>query len=369
MTTSIKKNVITRSEYIPGRNKSAIKTNRSGKKSLIQLSSNTSILGPSPWVIKAVSDEMMSIQYYPDASARLLKNTISKKIGVGPRNLLIGNGSAEIIDLISRAILDQKDEVILGNPTFPKYEISAQICNAAITKIAMKDSKHDMKTFLKNISENTKLIFIDTPCNPVGTALSAKEISDFISSVPENILIVIDEAYHEFNDPQNHLDYSNFLEKKNVVFMRTLSKAYGVAGLRIGYLIGNPEIISYINKVREVFNVNSLAIIGGVAALEDEEHLNNNLSLTYNQKHYLYSRLDDLGFCYYKSEANFIFINSERDLESVDKFLLDRGLIIRPVQLDGYKTGHIRVTIGKPEENSHFIDSLKEMKKVIPVIN
>ncbi|MDX1700954.1 MAG: histidinol-phosphate transaminase, partial [Melioribacteraceae bacterium] len=357
MTSYLKKNIIQSGSYIPGRNKSSV-TNSNGTQSTIQLSSNTSILGPSPKVIEVIKNEVEIIKYYPDASAKIFKETVSNKLGIKPENLLVGNGSAEIIDIINRAILHEKDEIIIGNPTFPKYDISATICNALVTKVNMINNKHDLDGMLKSISNSTRVIFIDTPCNPVGTALTKNEIIDFINNLPSNVLAVFDEAYFEFNDPSNHIDYTAFLDQKNVLFMRSLSKAYGIAGLRIGYLIGNPEMISYINKVREVFNVNSLALLAGNAAIKDEEHLIKNVVLTHQQKEYLYSKLDELNFSYQESLGNFILIDTKRDLHIVDTFLLNRGLIVRPIQTDEKNVGLIRVTIGKPEENNVFIDAL-----------
>ena len=364
MATHLKKNVIQSGSYIPGRNKSSLTMENNRVK--IQLSSNTSILGPSPKVIEALRNDVDTIKYYPDASARLFKETVSKKVGVKPENLLIGNGSAEIIDLINRALLHEREEIIIGNPTFPKYEISAQICNAKITKVDMVNGKHDLNGILRSINSSTKVIFIDTPCNPVGSALSKNEIISFFENIPNHVTVVIDEAYYEFNDPENHIQYSKYLNLKNVLFMRSLSKAYGIAGLRIGYLIGNSELIAYVNKVREVFNVNSLALLGGNAAIKDEEHLIKNIVLTHQQKGFLYTMLDELGYSYQESLGNFILIDTKREINTVDKFLLDRGLIVRPIQTKEKTSGLIRVTIGKPEENKVFIDALRELKEIVP---
>lgn len=365
----IKENVLETGSYIPGRNHINSGFINKIRQNPLKLSSNTNILGPSPKVLDAIKNELSNVNHYPDPEAKVIKEKLSEKLCVDTRNLLVGNGSAEIIDLINRAYIKNGDEVLLGYPSFPKYEISARIHAANVKAIPMLNNEHDLDKIAVNISSKTKIIYIDNPSNPVGTAKTKKDIISFIEKVPENLIIVLDEAYLEFNNPKEHLDYSQLIKKKNVLIMRTLSKAYGIAGLRIGYLIGNSSLISYVNKVREVFNVNSLALSAGIAAINDNDHLIKNLILTQQQKEYFYKKLDQLNYCYIKSKTNFILINTERDLGEVDNFLLRHGIIIRPIRLNGSKSGYIRVTIGKPEENKYLIEILSNISKAIQVIN
>jgi len=364
-----KTNILEATSYIPGRSKIGSNLDDDIDQNFINLSSNTNILGPSPKVIEAIKKEITKIQHYPDPDAKNFKEIISTKLNIDIGNILVGNGSAELIDVTNRALIKEGDEIILGYPTFPKYEISAKVHSANINSIPMLNYEHNLDKISSSISKTTKVIYLDNPSNPVGSVKSKKEILNFIDKIPDGTILVIDEAYLEFYDPKNQLNYSKLVKKENILIMRTLSKAYGIAGLRIGYLIGNSNLISYLNKVREVFNVNSLALVGGIAAIKDEDHLMENLVLTHHQKKYLCKNLEQHNFCFHKSTTNFIFINTERDIEFVDKFLLKQGIIIRPIRLNNCKSGHIRVTIGKPAENKYLIESLLKMKKAIPVIN
>lgn len=368
MDKLLRKNLINSFQYVPGRSKFDL-SNDDKQFEKIQLSSNTSILGPSQLVLNAINSTMNKIHYYPDPNAKKLRSKLAKINEININNLLIGNGSAEIIDLINHSFIEPGDEVLISEPTFQKYKISANICNAKLIAVKLNKSKHDLENLLKNISKKTKVIFLDNPNNPVGSIISKDDLQLFLDEVPPNVICVIDEAYHEFNFPENYISYKDYVQKNNVIFLRSFSKAYGIAGLRVGYMIGHAETVNYVNKVREVFNVNLLGLEAAYAALEDIEHLNLNVSITISEKEKYYRVLDSLDFKYYKSMANFILINTERDLDTVDKYLLEKGIIIRPIELSDNEEGHIRVTMGSIKENKYFFDVLAQLKKTIKKTN
>jgi len=351
--------------YIPGRSIESIQKEY-GNSKIYKLASNENPLGPSPKAIKAIRQYLKNIHRYPDPDANRLKNKLAEKLNLAHDNFLIGNGAAEIIDLIALAFIDPQDEVLLSYPTFPKYALSARRVLGNVISIEMKNFQHDYHTILNRISPKTKLIFIDTPSNPVGCKLSQAEQQFILDNLPDHVVLVLDEAYREFIDEHDCLNYHDVLpDRKNVLFLRTLSKGYGLSGLRIGYLIGHPETIADVNRVREVFNVNSLALVAAEAALDDDEHLQRTIAANEKGKQYLYRHLKRLGFDFQPTNANFILVDTNRPLDIVDDFLLQRGIIVRPMNLNGFANGYIRVSIGKPAANRAFIQALEELKKNI----
>jgi len=351
--------------YIPGKSIESIK-NENGLLKIYKLASNENPLGPSPKAVKAIKQYLKYIHRYPDPDANRMKKKLAEKLDLSPDHFLIGNGGAEIIDLIALALIDPGDEVLLSYPTFPKYALSVKRVLGSVINIEMKNFQHDYHAILNGISPKTKLIFIDTPSNPVGCKLSRAEQQFILDNLPEHVMLVLDEAYREFIDEQDCLDYHDVLpDRKNVLFLRTLSKGYGLSGLRIGYLIGHPDTIADVNRVREVFNVNSLALVAAEAALDDDEHLQRTIEVNEKGKQYLYRHLERLGFDFLPTSANFILVNTKRPVDRVDEFLLQRGIIIRPMHLNGFAHEFIRVSIGKPAANRAFIKAVGELKTAI----
>lgn len=352
--------------YIPGRSVESIKE-EFGLTKVYKLASNENPLGPSPKAVKAIKRYLKNIHRYPDPDANGLKKKLAEKFNLTPDNFLIGNGAAEIIDLIALALIDPDDEVLLSYPTFPKYYLSTKRVLGKVIKIPMKNFQHDSHAILKRISSKTKLIFIDTPSNPVGCKLSRSEQQFLLANLPQHVVMVLDEAYREFIDENDCLDYHEvILQRKNVLFLRTLSKGYGLSGLRIGYLVGHPDTIADVNRVREVFNVNSLALVAAEAALDDDDHLNRTIETNEKGKQYLYRHLKRLGFDFQPTYANFLLVDANQPLDEVNKFLLQHGIIVRPMNLNGFANGYIRVSIGKPAANRAFIHAMKELKLKIP---
>ena len=348
--------------YIPGRSVESIQQ-EFGISKVYKLASNENPLGPSPKALKAIKKYLKNVHRYPDADASCLKKKLAEKFNLSSENFLIGNGAAEIIDLIALAFIDPDDEVLLSYPTFPKYYLSTKQVLGKVINIPMKDFHHDYKTMLNRITQKTKLIFIDTPSNPVGSRLSKKEQEFIINALPDHVLLIIDEAYCDFVDKDDCLDTNQIVgERRNVLFLRSFSKGYGLSGLRVGYLIGHPDTIADVNRVREVFNVNSLAQVAAEAALDDDDHLKRTIEANEKGKQYLYRQLKRLGIEFQPTYANFILVNTNRPLDEVDEFLLKRGIIIRPLNLNGFTDGYIRVSIGKASANRAFINAMEKLQ-------
>ncbi|MBI4335695.1 MAG: histidinol-phosphate transaminase, partial [Candidatus Omnitrophica bacterium] len=333
-----------------------------GLKEVIKLASNENALGPSPKAVAAIRKNLKNINRYPDSASYYLKRGLSKRLGVSAENLVIGNGSDELIVLALRAFVDEGDEVIIADKTFLIYEIASQAVNARIVRVPMKDFKYDLGAMKERVSGNTRIVFIANPDNPNGTYVTGREVSAFMKGLPDDTLVFFDEAYYEFGaSGKDYPDTMKYLDRGNVVIARTFSKAYGLSGLRVGYAIAGKELVNCMNKVREPFNVNILAQTAASAALDDREFLNRTLANTRRGKDFLYKEFDRMGLGYVPSATNFILVNVGRDSKEVFKGLLSRGIIVRDMKAWGLDT-YIRVTIGTPLENRKFIRALKELK-------
>jgi len=365
MSQYVRKNLLDIPPYIPGRSIESIKKQFSISK-VYKLASNENPLGPSKKSLQAIREHIKDVFRYPDANATNLKDKLASKYNLSPQNFLIGNGLAEVIDLIALAFVDPGDVVLLGHPTFPKYFLASKRVNGHVKHIKMKNFHHDYKEIFNQVTDKTKIIFIDNPNNPVGSKLSKSEQEEILCFLPEHIVLILDESYRDYIDESECLDYQSVInERKNIVFLRSFSKGYGLSGLRVGFAIGHPEIISDINRVREVFNTNSLALVAAEAALDDDEHLVKSREANEKKKKYLYHHLNRLGYDFQPSFTNFIFVNTFRNLEAVDNFLLQYGVIIRPMRLKDFPDIYIRVSIGKTAENWAFIKAMEKMKECL----
>jgi histidinol-phosphate aminotransferase len=328
---------------------------------VIKLASNENPLGPSQKALEAINKYSKDVYLYPDQNCFELKGLISEKLGLSSDNVVIGNGSDEIMLLIALAYISAEDEVILSLNTFSTYEMVSRLMEASITTINLNNYKYDLKAMADISSEKTKLIFVCNPNNPTGTIAPQKELDYLVSKVSPNTIIVIDEAYGDYVESK---DYPNSLEyvrsKKNVIVLRTFSKIFGLAGLRVGYGVAKPEIIKYLNLVRLPFSVNRLGQLAAAVSLSDTLHVEKSRRNNSEGKSYLYAELDKLGLNYLKTEANFIFINLNDDADMVFMKLMRHGVIVRPLTSFGMP-GAIRVTIGTPEQNRKFIKALTEV--------
>ncbi len=327
-----------------------------------KLASNESPFGVFAGVRKAVAKELSKVNLYPLADCFYLRQRISSLFRVQPNQIIFGNGSDEIITLVLRAFVEPyKEEIIIGSPTFLIYKIQAETMGIPVREIPMKNFRYDLDKIKRNITGRTKMIFIANPDNPNSTYINHKDMRSFLVSIPKNILIFLDEAYYEFA-PGDFPDSLNFLKEGfNIIFTRTFSKIYGLAGLRIGYGISRPEIIAALDKVREPFNVNRLAQAAALAALKEQKKVRQIREYIIREKENLYSALDKLGLFYVKSATNFVLIKIN-SAEKIYSYFLKRGIIIRKMSVWGLPD-FIRVTIGRKSQNSRFLKALKNFMR------
>lgn len=331
-----------------------------GLKDVVKLASNENPLGPSPMALAAIRNALHDINRYPDGGSFNLRQKLAQHLGVNESNLVIGNGSDEIILLALRAVLNRGDEVIVAKPTFLMYEITSKIEGARIVEVPMKDFHYDLKTMKDKVKNRTRLVFIANPDNPVGTYVRLKDVEEFMDGLPEDVLVFFDEAYYEFaSREKDYPDTLKYLGNRNIIITRTFSKAYGLAGLRIGYAIADAKLITYLDRVRQPFNVNSLAQKAACAALCDSEFLEKTKKMVVSGKEYLYRKFDELGLKAIHSATNFILIDVKTDANALYKKMLSLGVIVRSMAEWNMDT-FIRVTVGTPKENERFIRALKK---------
>lgn len=346
------------SPYKPGKNLEEIKKEY-GLENVIKLASNENPYGTSPKVLKMLS-EINILETYPDNYCTALRKKLSKKYKVPEEYFIFGNGSVEIIQMISRILLDNSSEVITCVPSFSSYWSEAILQDSQMIEVPLKNYKFDLDKILEKINNKTKLIYITNPNNPTGTIVTSNELENFLNKVPSNILVVLDEAYYEFVKNEEYPNSTKLLKKyKNICILRTFSKAYGLAGLRIGYGITNPETISELNKARVPFNASFVSQKAATTALDDIEFVNNCVKRNKEVLEFLYKELDNLKLNYIKSEANFIMIDIKKDSKIAFEELLKQGFIIRP-DFPKMET-FIRVSIGTMEQMKNFIQALKNI--------
>ncbi len=345
--------------YVPGKPVEELEREL-GIPDAIKIASNENPLGPSPLALSAVKDALGKLNRYPDGDAFYLKRKLAGRLGVKPENLILGNGSNEVIEIAARAFMKPGDEAVLGEYAFIVFPIVTQAVGAKAIISPMPELTHNLRDMFKRITSKTRAVFIANPNNPTGTMVKESELEWFLERVPEDIMVLIDEAYFDYvQDP----DYPNSLEYQNlgkaIITVRTFSKIYGLAGLRLGYGVSSEEIISYMNRVREPFNVNSLAQVAAYAALDDSAHVTRSMELNREGLQYLIKELNKIKIPYAPSFTNFILIDLRSDPIPIYNALLREGVIVRPVLNYGLKT-HLRVTIGLPEENERFIKAIKK---------
>jgi histidinol-phosphate aminotransferase len=325
---------------------------------IVKLASNENPLGPSPKALAAMRNALDSAHLYPDGSGFYLCKALARKLGFSRENLILGNGSNEVIEFIGHAFLKPGDQIVASQYAFIVYKLVAKLFDARIVETPSSNYRHDLDAMLAAITPKTKVIFIANPNNPTGTLISQAGIDKFVARVPENIVVVFDEAYFEFLDrPPDTLQYVR--AGRNVLVLRTFSKIHGLAGLRIGYGIARPELIEVLQKTREPFNVNSIAQIGALAALDDADHQQKTKRVVDAGRAYLEEQLTAMKVPFVPATANFIMVNVG-DGPAVFRKMLAQKVIVRP--LKGYKLLEwVRITIGTMEENKRCIAALREV--------
>lgn len=353
-----KKDVLEIKPYEPGKPVSEL-SREMGIKDIIKLASNENPLGPSPKAVEAMSAALRDAHIYPDGGAYYLKEKLSKRYKIDRRDIIVGNGSSEILEMAAQAFLNQGEHVITCWPTFTIYSIIAKIARAHLVRVPLADYRFNLDGIVDANTKLTKMVIICNPNNPTGTYVDHRSLEEFLLRIGPNVIVVIDEAYCEFAEENDFPRSLDFLKKhKNVLVMRTFSKIVGMAGLRLGYAFGSDEMIDILNRVRPPFNANAIAQAGAVAALDDEDHIKKTQEMVRGGKQFLYKSFDELKLKYVRSASNFILVKVGK---AHDLFLalLKKGVIIRA--LDAFDMpDYIRVTVGTAEQNKRFVESLKE---------
>lgn len=351
--------------YIPGKPIEEVKREL-GLEDIIKLASNENPLGPSPLAQKAAASILSQMHYYPDSNCFDLKQKLSQRFNLPMDSILIGNGSDELLKLVAETFLNPGDQVVLPEPSFSEYEFTTRVMDGVCVTVPLSEFSHDLPAMLQAVNEHTKIVYICNPNNPTGTIVDQNQVDEFMAQVPNDVLVVFDEAYYEYADSPDYVSGLRYLrEGKNVIVCRTFSKIYGLAALRIGYAFTTAEIASAIRRVTEPFNVNAVAQTAALAALDDYEHLQASQELNQQGRQYLYEQLDMLGLTYVPTQANFLFVNTGQNCRKVFEGLLQQGVIVRTGDIFGYPT-YIRVTIGTPVENARFIKSLRNVLESSP---
>jgi histidinol-phosphate aminotransferase len=325
---------------------------------IIKLASNENPLGPSPKALAAMRDALDRAHFYPDGGGWALRSAIAEKLGLERENVVLGNGSNEIIEFIGHAFLRPGDEVITARHAFAVYTLMAQLFGAKTIEVPDPGFTHDLNAMLAAVGLRTRQIFIANPNNPTGTMVGQPEIDRFMERVPDDVLVVFDEAYYEFLE--NPPDVLKFVrEGRNVVVMRTFSKIQGLAGLRIGYGLASKEIADVLQKTRQPFNANSIAQAGALAGIRDEEYMQKTRELTHEGREFLQSEFSSMDLEFVPSAANFVLVRVG-DGDKIFQALLRRGLIVRAMR--SYKLPEwIRVSVGTMDQNRRFIAELRRL--------
>ncbi|MCE5334385.1 MAG: histidinol-phosphate transaminase [Desulfobacteraceae bacterium] len=328
----------------------------------IKLASNENPIGPSPRAIEAIQAAVRKLNRYPDGSGFYLRRKIADKFGLPFDGILLGNGSNELIELVIRAFMGPGDEVMMPAPSFLLYRLVVQWMGGRPVSIPLKGLKVDLDAMADAVTERTKVIFLTNPNNPTGTVIGRRDFDLFLSRIPERIVLVLDEAYIDFNrDPDTPSGFE-YIDGAGpaVVVLKTFSKAYGLAGLRIGYGAMPVPVAGFLNRVRQPFNTNSLAQAAALAALDDEEFFDLTRKMTWDGLQYLYGEVEKLGLKYVVSQANFFLIEVPCESKRVFEAMLRRGVIIRSMASYGMDN-FIRINAGLPEENERFVRTFSEV--------
>jgi len=362
MKKLIRESILRIQQYEPGMPAEVLKGELSLKGEFSKLASNENPLGPSPLAIEAIRRSLKDGNLYPDNSCIQLREKIAQNLGVPVKNLGVGNGTTELIFLIGIAFLNPGETFIMSESSFIMAKIVAQIMDCNLVEVPLKDYRHDLDAILKMVSDDTKLVYLDNPMNPIGTMLTQQDVSRFMKEIPDDIVVVFDEAYFEYANKENFPDSLRFVQEgRNVIVLRTFSKMYGLAGFRVGYCAASEEFIDALNRARPPFSVNRFAQIAAAEALRDEAHIKKTLEITESGKRFLYENFERMSLFYIPSETNFVTVDVKTDGQKVADEFKQRSVIVRPLVMYGKPT-FLRVTIGTPEQNRKFIEVLKQIE-------
>ncbi len=327
----------------------------------IKLASNENPRPPSDRVQRAITAALHQLNRYPDGSGFYLRQALAKKHGVGQEQVILGNGSNDLIELLVRTFLRPGDEAVVPHPSFVVYPMIVQAAGGIRVMVMLKDYRLDLEAMARAITPLTKLVFIANPNNPTATIVTAAEVEHFMSRVPERTIVVFDEAYIEFALGPDFPDALSYVKQgRKVIVLRTFSKAASLAGLRVGYALADPDATGLMNRIRQPFNVNSLGQVAALAALEDEAHVLECVRMIDAGRHFLLDEFNALGLKYAPSRANFILVDVGRSANDIYQKLLHEGVIVRPMTPFGMETA-LRITVGTPEENRKLAKALRKV--------
>ncbi|MBN1503892.1 MAG: histidinol-phosphate transaminase [Candidatus Eisenbacteria bacterium] len=361
MKDLIKENVSRVAPYVPGRPIELVEQEL-GIKHVLKFASNENPLGPSPLAIKALSENAKQLNRYPDSSSYFLRKRLSKHIGFPMEQIIVGNGSNELIELICHLFAGAGDEVVVGDPSFPMYKIAIDLMGATPVLVPLKDYRFDMAAMAKAVTPKTTVVFVCNPNNPTGTIVTEAEVREFMDGIPEKVVVVFDEAYCEYVKNPDYPDTFKLLrEGRLVISLRTFSKIYALAGLRVGYGVASEEMVFLLNTVRLPFNVTSAAQVAAEASLDDEEQVTRSIRVNSEGMAFFKEKLTELGLTMIDSEANFFLVDLGVDCKAASRELEKRGLIVRPVGPFGLPDTFVRISVGIREENERLLEGLKEV--------
>jgi histidinol-phosphate aminotransferase len=332
-----------------------------GLTNVVKLASNENPLGPGPRALEAVQGALGELARYPDGSGFALKRALSARLGVAPETLTLGNGSNDVLELMARTFVSPADEVIYSEHAFTVYPLVTRAVGARGVETPARDWGHDLQAMEAALSPATRMVFIANPNNPTGTWVEAGALRAFLEAVPPEVLVVVDEAYFEYVSVPGYPDCVAWLpDFPNLLVTRTFSKAYGLAGLRVGYSVSHPDVADLLNRVRQPFNVNSLSLVAAEAALDDGQYLDRSVALNRAGLSQLVGGLEDLGLSYIPSVGNFVTCEMPLPAGEVYDALLRRGVIVRPVAGYGLPR-HLRVSVGLESEIARFLETLRQV--------
>ena len=353
--------------YDPGHDIPALRRLYADGGGLLELGSNENCYGPSPLVATGLQDELDTLFRYPDPAGKALKQAVSEKLGIPVESIALGNGSHELLMQLAQVFATPEDDVLVSRYCFAVYPIAARAAGARLVTVEANPPDHamplghDPDALLAGISANTKMVCFANPNNPTGTWFSFDRLARFLAAVPENVLVVVDEAYIEYaTDPEIRSALTLIGDHPNLIVTRTFSKAYGLAGLRAGFAVAHPDIIKLMEPIRESFNLNAIALQAARLALSDEPHLDKVRAGNAIERDWMRARLADLGVEVLPSQTNFVLARFGVRTAAIENALFRRGVMVRP--MSGYGLGdHLRITLASRVENQRFIDTLEEV--------
>ncbi|NSW57994.1 MAG: histidinol-phosphate transaminase [Armatimonadetes bacterium] len=359
----VRENVKTITPYSPGKSSREV-MEELGITEVTKLASNENPLGPSPKAIEAMSAALQDVYIYPDPNWTELRAVLGEFYSVDPEGIIIGRGSDEIIHMLGTSLLNPGEEVIYSMPPFALYPFTATVMNCKHVQIPSTGPRgmdHDLDAMLAAMTDKTKLVFIGNPCNPTGTILTAAQIDAFMQAVPDHVMVVFDEAYAEYVENPDYPDTLEYARQGRLcITLRTFSKAYALAGLRIGYGIAHPDVAVAIKLTCEPFNVSGISQVAAIASIRDPEQVRRSVAMNSAGKRQLYAAFEQMGIEYQPTEANFIFLDTGIDSRECFDLLMRRGVTVRTGEIFGFPTW-IRVTIGTADQNQRFIDALADV--------